>query len=547
MRYVLAVVLDCLLLSAIVAVLFILLTGGGVYTIGHMRVSARVPDNLLLLVAVVLAARYAIRDIPWFAVWPTEGAVRVAERVVSAVPAWARELPLSSARQILLVLVVASVALKAWFAATSQGFVTGDDVEIHEMSLGLLLHQPWPIWDLRSAVFPLGVVFPAQYIAHQVGVRDVGTLVFIGRLVVAVLSTVSIWLVWLAGRRLWPDAAGLAILAAGFFATAKLSVAFGSSELPRPVATVFVLAAFSALQRRDDTSWRWAAVALAFAASLRFSEAMFVAAALTQLVLERRYRQAAGLILITAVIAAMLLGVADAAYWGEAFHSLRAAFDFTVVQRLSSRGFGPPWWYLVSVGQWSTLPLAILAGVGLRHQRSCAIWVVVPLCALSALPHKEARYMIPVVPFVCLLAVEGLRRSIQFNAAARRDWLPAALVCGLSLGLIHDVAHYRLPRSNAEVQLARTLFERGETPAALAVEQAWRMGGHLYLPPVPIVDLDPVMMRRDGYLASKLTTGAWVLVDRGSLSTAQVREALIGAGYHQARNDADSGYVLWRP
>jgi len=413
-RYVLAVVLDCLLLSAIVAALFILLTGGGVYTIGHMRVSARVPDNLLLFVAVVLAARYAIRDIPWFAVWTTEGAVRVAERVVSAVPAWARELPLSSARQILLVLVVGSVVLKTWFAATSPGFVTGDDVEIHEMSLGLLLHQPWPIWDLRSAVFPLGVVFPAQYIAHQVGVRDVGVLVFIGRLVVAVLSTVSIWLVWLAGRRLWPDAAGLAILAAGFFATAKLTVAFGSSELPRPVATVFVLAAFSALQRRDDTSWRWAAVALAFAASLRFSEAMFVAAALTQLVLERRYRQAAGLILITAVLAAMLLGVADAAYWGEAFHSLRAAFDFTVVQRLSSRGFGPPWWYLVSVGQWSTLPLAILAGVGLRHQRSCAIWVVVPLCALSVLPHKEARYMIPVVPFVCLAAARFLSYAVPY-------------------------------------------------------------------------------------------------------------------------------------
>ena len=154
MRYVLAVILDCLCISAIGAALFILLTGGGVYTIGHVRVSARVPDNILLLVGVVLAIRYAIRDIPWFAVWPTESAVRVSERVVSAVPAWARQLPLSSARQILLVLVVASVALKAWFAGTSQGFVIGDDVEIHEMSLGLLLHQPWPIWDLRSAVFP---------------------------------------------------------------------------------------------------------------------------------------------------------------------------------------------------------------------------------------------------------------------------------------------------------------------------------------------------------------------------------------------------------
>ena len=123
---------------------------------------------------------------PVFAVWPTESAVRLAERVVSAVPAWARRLPLNSARQILLVLVVASVALKAWFAGTSQGFVTGDDVEIHEMSLGLLLHQPWPIWDLRSAVFPLG--FPAQYIAHAAGIDDV-ILVVTGRLVVAVLST----------------------------------------------------------------------------------------------------------------------------------------------------------------------------------------------------------------------------------------------------------------------------------------------------------------------------------------------------------------------
>jgi hypothetical protein len=38
---VLAVFLDCLFITAIVAALFILLTGGGVYTIGHLRVSAR--------------------------------------------------------------------------------------------------------------------------------------------------------------------------------------------------------------------------------------------------------------------------------------------------------------------------------------------------------------------------------------------------------------------------------------------------------------------------------------------------------------------------
>ena len=547
MRYVLAVFLDCLFITTIVAVVFILLTGGGVYTIGHLRVSARGPDNLLFLMALILPARFAVREIPWFAIWPTESALRAADRFVSAVPRWASALSLSSARQVVLVLVVTSVMLKAWLAATSPGFVTGDDVEVHHMSLGKLLHQPWPVWDLRSAVFPLGIIFPAQYIAHQAGVHDIGSLVFVGRLVVAVLSTVSVWLVWSVGRTLWPDAAGLAVVATALFATAKLSIAFGSSELPRPVATVFVLCAFAALQRHDKTSWRWAAIALAIAASLRFSEAMFTVAALTQLVLERRYREGVQLTLMTAIITALLLGVTDAAYWGEPFHSARAAFDFTVVQQLSSRGFQPPWWYVVHVSEWSTVPIVILAAAGLRHQRNCAVWAIVPLCVLSALPHKEARYMIPAVPFVCLLAVEGLRRASLHTGIARREWLPAAIACGLFWGLIHDVAHYKLPRSDADVRLARSLFEGIAPPSALAVEQAWRMGGPLYLPSVPIVHLDAEMMERDGYLASKLTSGTWVLLDRRSLSAAPVHEALSRAGYDQAFSDLDSSYVLFRP
>jgi hypothetical protein len=112
-RGVLAFCLDCLFVIATVAALFILLTGGGVYTIGHLHISARAPDNLLLLVGAALAARYAFRDVPWFAVWPTAAALRVADRFVSAVPGWARELRPSSARRILLMLVVASVASKS--------------------------------------------------------------------------------------------------------------------------------------------------------------------------------------------------------------------------------------------------------------------------------------------------------------------------------------------------------------------------------------------------------------------------------------------------
>ncbi|MEO7274862.1 MAG: hypothetical protein ABIX28_00345 [Vicinamibacterales bacterium] len=40
------------------------------------------------------------------------------------------------------------------------------------------------------------------------------------------------------------------------------------------------------------------------------------------------------------------------------------------------------------------------------------------------------------MPFVSLLAIEGLRRSILSSVNARRHWLRPALACGVCLGLI---------------------------------------------------------------------------------------------------------------
>jgi hypothetical protein len=70
-RYGLAVVLDCLLIITLGTAVFILATGGGAFRVGRLLVSARSPDNLLLFVAAILAARYTIREIPWLAIWPS--------------------------------------------------------------------------------------------------------------------------------------------------------------------------------------------------------------------------------------------------------------------------------------------------------------------------------------------------------------------------------------------------------------------------------------------------------------------------------------------
>ena len=53
-----------------------------------------------------------------------------------------------------------------------------------------------------------------------------------------------------------------------------------------------------------------------------------------------------------------------------------------------------------------------------RGLRPAVWWAIVPIAILSALPHKESRYVIPVVPFVSICAAAGLTRAIQWTRTA---------------------------------------------------------------------------------------------------------------------------------
>jgi hypothetical protein len=546
-RFALAIINDVLIAAAAVVVVFVVLFGGGVMFAGAFRLSIRSPDNPIVIFSLLWAIRFLIRDwAPWFGVprWPTSALWNRCQDILSSASSWSRSVRASQGRRTILVIAVLSLGLKCWFALVSPGFFSGDDVEIHEMSLGSLLHQPWAVWDLRSPVFPLGFIYPPQWMAYHLGLRDTGHLVVAGRLWVALLSTLSVYLVWKVSSRLWPGDGGYAVLATALFATGKLAIAFGSSELPRPVSTVFVLLGFLRLLDGRASSVAMSGAALGLASAFRFSEAVFVAAAALQLSLQRRFLQV-GLFFIVAITTLLvLIAVPDQYYWGEMFHSVRAAIDFTLVKQLSSRGYQPAWWYVVSIGQWTTLGVAGLALVGSVGNWRPFVWAIVPLLAMSALPHKEARYAIPMMPFVSLLAAAGIRWTSD-QARNRRSWMGPAVMSALAIGLVHDSSHYRLPRSNGEVEFARRV-SAVIRPPALAAEQLWRLGGHLYLTSEILIDLDPESLQDPNYLATKLVPDAWVALDGRRGHRSGPEGVLMQRGYRVVERDG-SGYVLWRP
>lgn len=322
-------------------------------------------------------------------------------------------------RTFVVVCVAVSFVARAFQAWQYPGFATGDDVEIHVMTLRALLRTEWPIWDLRSAFYPLAFIYPAQALAHAFGADDVHTLVFAGRTVVVLVSTAAIWLTWVAARPMLGD--GTAALAAALVAISKVHMAYGSSELPRPVAATLLIGAFALLSRGSTVATAiWAGGLIGLAAALRFSEAVFVVPAALHLWLGDRRAHAALLAATAGVVAAAITAVADLAYWGSAFYSLGNAWDYTLLDRLSSRGFQPFHYYLTSLQHWTNWITAGFACVGWRERalRQAVLWGALPIAILSALPHKESRYLIPMVPFIAICAASGIARAVQRTQAA---------------------------------------------------------------------------------------------------------------------------------
>lgn len=135
----------------------------------------------------LVVLRYALRPWPFLGIrrWPVDSLLERAvsllgEQFVTRVTAWSRRPFVSVA-----CLAVAVFLLRVLVAWTSPGFFSGDDVEIHEMTLGVLLRKPWPVWDLRCAFFPMVFIYPAQRVALALGASSSEMLVLAGRMAVA--------------------------------------------------------------------------------------------------------------------------------------------------------------------------------------------------------------------------------------------------------------------------------------------------------------------------------------------------------------------------
>jgi hypothetical protein len=238
-------------------------------------------------------------------------------------------------------------------------------------------------------------------------------------------------------------------------------------------------------------------------------------------------------VLASLAIAVAIQGVSDYLYWGSAFHSLNAIVDYTLVQRLSSRGYEPWWYYVTEIGAWTDWVLLGLACWGARQRWRPAIWVLVPVMLLSALPHHEPRYLIPVLPFVAILSGVGLWdfcKRMQKAGAGFAAIGIAMLVVGSAM---YQWSLEPVPRHDTAVALARTLDQEIGT-SLVVIEESWRWGSHLYLGgDSRLEDLTTQGLKSGASLRTEIQSrdGEWIALRRDSCARLACAPVLASLGY----------------
>jgi hypothetical protein len=380
-----------------------------------------------------------------------------------------------------------------WF----YGFWTGDDVEILQSGFARALGVDYEPFRIRHLLLPDLLLAPVLRMASAAGLESINGLVLIAKLPFVLLATLNIFLVFLLARS-WIGRPYAALLASLIYGLHWLPLGYGSTVYPRTAATTCVLLAALLISHLDRGYWRpfIAGIALATAFAFRFSEVIFFAPCCALILLERPGLEhrvvkvglrilalSTGLILGSIV----LVGLEDWLTWGRPFSSLIHFARFTLIERASSSLVAEqPWYfYLWRLPKW--LPPALLgffvARCEWRRLSRPLFFVVLPLLILSAIHHKELRYLQGLMPFV---AIAGATAASAWWQQGRRT--VTAVLLGLSITWGLCGISFLSKTSMAAVNAARMLRSDPDLQRA-ALSQSWAYGEGLWLQHVEVRDL----------------------------------------------------------
>jgi GPI mannosyltransferase 3 len=412
-----------------------------------------------------------------------------------------------TARLVLGAALLAGAALRAKLALTDAGIYWPDEIyQSLEPAHRLVWGRGLVAWEFSAGARPWvlpGAVAGFFAVLRGLGVSSPAVYVPAVKLLFAGVGVATAWAAARLARAL--GAAPLPAATAGaLWALAAPAIYFAPRGLSEPLSA-FPVTLGLALAWPPDASQRrrlWGAALLGFAVLLRLQDALVCVALLVAL-LGRGERRAAAEAAGVFALSAAALGLLDWATWGHPFQSVLVNLRFNLVESGGNQwGTADAFYYarvLARAMPGVTLVLVVGAVLAARRAPGMLALVAAFLGIHVLVPHKELRFVLPVLPAWAALAGVGMDVAAGWVAARRpalARWVvvPALLAAlgsaarspGLTFG---DLGAYEAvkPRASAYDDFGdvnRLLTQAGALPdlCGLKVEAAhlaWT-GGYTY-------------------------------------------------------------------
>lgn len=376
------------------------------------------------------------------------------------------------ARVILVLLLGVGAALRVWLALTDDGLCWPDEIyqslePAHRLVFGYGL-QAWEfIEGARNWTLP-ALVATLFELAALVGLEEPRGYLGLTRSVFGLLGAATAWGSWRLARAY--GASGLAAAAgASLFALAAVPLYFAPRAMSEnasalPVVLGLALALAPGASRRAGVA---GASLLGLAVLLRLQNGIFCVGLLAVLAARRDWRAARDALAVLAGWA-FLFGLLDRLTWGRWFHSALVYVDFNLVKGGAAAWGTEPFSYyhrvLFRAMEGVTLVMAGLALCAARRAPGL-LGVATAFYLLHALqPHKELRFLVPVLPLFAALAGVGLD-------AVLRHLKPLPVRLALALGVVAVAGVSGLHARGL------TFRDIGQYAGAKALQSAWDDSG----------------------------------------------------------------------
>ncbi len=367
-------------------------------------------------------------------------------------------------------LLLLSLALRLWGNSHGLPYAYNADENAHFVtrSIGLFGHD----WDPNYYINPpaytylvhivLGVWYGGRAGVSNSFAADPTQIWIIARTVAAVMGTIAVWLLYLAGTRLVDRRVGL--LSAGIFAVAFLPVFYSKLALNDvPTLAGLCLALWGAagmLRHGRMRDYLVAGLGLGLACATKYTGGIvllpIVAAAGAQFAAAGGRAAALRGIAIVGVAALACFFVANpyslldfSSFWDGLTHQSDASGDAAGKLGLTQdSGYA---YYLWSFGWglgWLPLCFAVGGAVRLFVDERRLFWMLVPpiivfVLFMGSQERYFGRWLMPVFPFVCVLAAYGAMELVDWVGrvvpALRPTLVAAAVVLLCGQGFVYSL------------------------------------------------------------------------------------------------------------